>query len=442
MRATNSASCHSRSNRKGARAHPSSAVIDRHYSCPSERSRGISDYSALGKARDASTLLRMTNGFARHAKKIECAAESVCRAPVWAAVFFAFAVPSIARAQIFTSSIVSTEATMPMQHGSSVVELDDGSLLVSWYSATNEAARDSRIFCRRSMSDGLNWGPTQIGVSPGERARESWFANKAVGNSVLFQDKENVLWLFYAAVEFGGWSGAHVDYKISRDRGHTWSESHRLTRGLGDLPRNKPVELAGCEVLLPLSHSGFRKYAYGARWKTCAKLLQPSYPTIDGSKFSHPAFVAFGSNRVLAFVRARGGGMLQSTFFDLDKNGWSIPQPTNLPNSDSAIDAVRLEDGRILLAYNDHGTIRNPLSIAVSDDRGSGHAEAGLSAGAAFRKLRDIENEAGQDFSYPSLVRARDGTFYLTYTWHYRSAIKCVHFDASWLGLNPVSAGR
>jgi len=342
----------------------------------------------------------------------------------------AFAVASIARAQIFTSSIVSTEATMPMQHGSSVVELDDGSLLVSWYSATNEAARDSRIFCRRSTSDGLNWGPTQIAVSPGERARESWFANKAVGNSVLFQDKENVLWLFYAAVEAGGWSGAHVDYKTSRDRGHTWSESHRLTSGLGDLPRNKPVELAGCEILLPLSHSAFRKYAYGARWKTCAKLLQPSYPTIDGSKFSHPAFVAVGSNSVVAFVRARGGGMLQSTFFDPDKNGWSIPQSTNLPNSDSAIDAVRLADGRILLVYNDDGAVRNPLSIAISDD------------GTTFRKLRDVENESGQDFSYPSLVQAQDGTFYLSYTWHYRSAIKCAHFDANWLGLNPVSVGQ
>src|SRR5207245_11693206 len=118
-------------------------------------------------------------------------------------------------------------------------------------------------------------------------------------------------------------------------------------------------------------------------------------------------FVALGFNHVLAFVRARGGGMLESTFFDPDRNGWSIPQPTNLPNSDSAIDAVRLEDGRILLAYNDHGTIRNPLSIAVSADRGSGRAasfveptvrrEAPLSGGAAFRKLRDIENEAGQD---------------------------------------------
>src|SRR5438067_4602951 len=185
----------------------------------------------------------MTISFARQAKRIECAAASVCRALIWAAVVFTLAVACVARAQIFTSSIVSSEATMPMQHGSSIVELDDGSLLVSWYSATNEAARDSRIFYRRSTSDGSNWGPTQIAVSPGERARESWFANKAVGNSVLFQDKENVLWLFYAAVEAGGWSGAHVDYKTSRDRGHTWSESRRLTTGLGDLPRNKPVEL-------------------------------------------------------------------------------------------------------------------------------------------------------------------------------------------------------
>src|SRR5256885_13944732 len=61
-------------------------------------------------------------------------------------------------------------------------------------------------------------------------------------------------------------------------------------------------------------------------------------------------------------------GKLQGTFFDPGKNGWSIPEATNLPNPDSAIDAVPLNDGRILLAYNDDGTIRNPLSIAVSDD--------------------------------------------------------------------------
>src|SRR5205814_6580189 len=213
---------------------------------------------------------------------------------------------SIARAQVFSTSIVSAEMAMAMQHGSSLIELDDGSLLVSWYGGSKEAARDSRILLRHSAAGGTGWEPTQIAVNARECAAESWYSNKALGNTVLFQDKENIVWLFYAAVEFGGWSGAHIDYKTSRDRGHTWSESHRLTKGLGDLPRNKPVEFAECEILLPLSHSAVRKYAYGARWKTCGKLLQPSYPIIDGSKFSHPAFVALGSNRVLAFVRARG----------------------------------------------------------------------------------------------------------------------------------------
>src|SRR5437764_14146819 len=77
----------------------------------------------------------------------------------------AFGVTSSARAQIFSGSIVSTETTMPMQHGSSVVELDDGSLLVSWYSPSNEAARDSRISCRRSTSAGLHWRQRPTAVS-------------------------------------------------------------------------------------------------------------------------------------------------------------------------------------------------------------------------------------------------------------------------------------
>jgi predicted neuraminidase len=385
----------------------------------------------------------MTKGSAHNGKKIERAAECLCRIPLCAAFVFTLTGASLARGQLFTSSIVSTEAAMPMQHGSSIIELDDGSLLVSWYAASNEAARDSRILLRHSASGGTSWEPTQIAVNPRECAAESWFSNKALGNSVLFQDKENIVWLFYAAVEFGGWSGAHVDYKVSRDRGRTWSESHRLTNGLGDIPRSKPIALGPHEIFLPLSHSALRKYPSGARLEIAnGKIARKTSLPIANSKFSHPAFVAYNFNRVLAFLRARGGGKLQGTFFDPGKNGWSIPEPTNLLNPDSTIDAVRLDDGRILLVYNDNAAVRSPLSIAISDDRGNGRAEARLSAGVAFRKLRDIENEPGQDFSYPSLVRARDGTFYLTYTWHYRSAIKCVHFDANWLGLTPVSGGQ
>jgi predicted neuraminidase len=349
---------------------------------------------------------------------------------IWAVVFFALVTGSAASAQIFTSSNVSAEATMPVQHGSSVIELDDGSLLVSWYAGRTAAARDTRILLRRSTTGGASWEPTQTVVVPGECAAESWFSNKTLGNTTLFQDTEKVVWLFYAAVEFGGWSGAHIEYKTSRDRGRTWSEAHRLTGKLGDLPRSKPIELGSDDIFLPLSHSALRKYCGGIRLEISdGKITKKLRSTIAGKEYSHPTFVAIDSNRVLAFLRARRrDGSVQSASFDVSKNTWSSPQITNLRNPNSAIDAVRFAGGRILLAYNDSATYRNPLSIAMSDD------------GVNFRKLRDVENESGQEFFYPSLIRARDGTFYLTYTWHYCAVIKCIHFDARWLGLNLDSA--
>jgi predicted neuraminidase len=351
---------------------------------------------------------------------------------IWAVLFFALITGSTGSAQIFTSSDVSGEATTPVQHGSSIIELDDGSLLVSWYAGRKEAARDTRILVRRSMNGGTSWEPTQAAVVPGECAAESWFSNKTLGNTALFQDPENVVWLFYAAVQFGGWSGAHIEYKTSHDRGRTWSEAHRLTDRLGDLPRSKPIELGSDDIFLPLSHSAFRKFCGGMRLEVSGgKIIKKVLSAISGKEFSHPTFVAVDSNRVLAFLRARRhDGSVQSASFDVSRNTWSRPQVTNLRNPNSAIDAVPFDGGRILLAYNDDANYRNPLSIAVSDD------------GINFRKLRDIENEPGQEFFYPSLIRARDGTFYLTYTWHSYSTIKCVHFDAQWLGLNPVSDDR
>ena len=36
------------------------------------------------------------------------------------------------------------------------------------------------------------------------------------------------------------------------------------------------------------------------------------------------------------------------------------------------------------------------------------------------------------EYSYPSLIRTRDGDFHLLYTWN-RAYIKHVHFDPAWI---------
>jgi predicted neuraminidase len=82
-------------------------------------------------------------------------------------------------------------------------------------------------------------------------------------------------------------------------------------------------------------------------------------------------------------------------------------QATSLPNPDSGIDAVSLDDGRAMLAYNPSQEARSPLCLAVSSD------------GLSWRNVLVLEDGIG-GYSYPALIQGRDGNLHLTYTWNRR----------------------
>jgi predicted neuraminidase len=96
-----------------------------------------------------------------------------------------------------------------------------------------------------------------------------------------------------------------------------------------------------------------------------------------------------------------------------EDNGWtwSNATPSNLPNPDAAVDALRLRDGRILLAYNHAASGRENLQLALSSDEGRSWR-----AGPVF------EQAAQREFSYPNLAEDRRGRIHLTYTWDRRFA--------------------
>jgi len=97
---------------------------------------------------------------------------------------------------------------------------------------------------------------------------------------------------------------------------------------------------------------------------------------------------------------------------------------TALPNPNSAIDAVRLGDGRFLLVYNHSATNRNVLNIALSHD------------GQEWRAAGVLENAAGE-FSYPAVIQARDGLAHITYSWN-RQRIKHAIVDPAKLRPAPL----
>jgi predicted neuraminidase len=82
-------------------------------------------------------------------------------------------------------------------------------------------------------------------------------------------------------------------------------------------------------------------------------------------------------------------------------------------NPNSGIDAVTLKDGRHVIVYNPVKKGRSPISVAISSD------------GKTWKDVATLENEPGEEFSYPAVIQTNDGKIHITYTWK-RKRIKHV----------------
>jgi len=318
-----------------------------------------------------------------------------------------------------------------------IAALPDGALLVCWAAGSTEKARDVQILCSRSGPASRSWEWPRPVVQRGERAQGSWLRNLTLGNPVLFLDHQRFLWLFYAAVDAPlGWSGSHVDYKVSNDLGRTWGSSRRLVAGWGNLPRNGPLALgSGGRVLLPVYHELYGTHGYVLELKINRGAIERiDSRRIPGGDHLQPALVWAGPRRIVAYLRTASPRVLHvlRSEYDQASDRWSKPEALALPNSKSAVDAVNTGDGGILLAYNDSPTQRTPLSLAYSRDS------------RRFTKIWDFETAQGLRFSYPALIRAADGMYHLVYraqeSWA-PAAIKHVTFNQEWLALRVRAAG-
>jgi predicted neuraminidase len=92
---------------------------------------------------------------------------------------------------------------------------------------------------------------------------------------------------------------------------------------------------------------------------------------------------------------------------------WSAASATDIPCPNSGLDAVRLTDGRIVLACNPTHEGRTPLSLLASNDNG-----------VTWPWRLDLETAPGE-YSYPSIIQASDGTVHVAYT-HLRTSIRHV----------------
>ena len=321
---------------------------------------------------------------------------------------------------LVSEDFVFTKATFPQCHASTLCETSRG-LVVAWFGGTEEKAKDVGIWV--SYHDGSGWSSPREwanGVQHRDHRHPCW-------NPVLYQPPGDgpTLLFFKVGPNPKEWWG---ELMVSYDRGRTFRERRRLPEGIDGPVRCKPVLLDDGKTLLCGSSTEYDGWRVHFEKITLSDGLpsgnwQRIGPIHEASEFNaiQPTILRHADGKLQVLCRTKES-VVSSSFSNDAGESWSKMEAINLPNPNSGIDVVTLQDGRHLLIYNHLGSgqsgwgRRGLLNLAISSD------------GIEWRKVAVLEQEKGAEFSYPAIIQADDGLVHMTYTWK-RQRIKRVVVD-------------
>ena len=316
--------------------------------------------------------------------------------------------------------------TGPYKHPACLTELDNGDLYLVYYGGEGEYATETAVFgARRKRGETLWSTPTPIARDP----------LRSVGNGVIWQAPDGLVWLFYVVRDGATWSTSRIQLKISRDRAETWSDASVLALESGMMVRNRPIVLADGSYFLPAYHeTGHDTEVVGADSTSLFFRFDPKsrkWSETERIKSARgniqPAVVELEPGHLVAYCR-RGGDYSPKTIGYLvrseSRDGgrtWTEGVDAAFPNPNAAVDFLKLKSGSLLLVYNDSMTSRTPLTVALSTD-----------GDKSYPRRKNLAQGPG-DFAYPIAIEARDGTIHVVYTTERRKVIMHATFDEEWV---------
>jgi len=391
----------------------------------------------------------------------------------------------LAAAAVAAQPLYKSELIFPPEkihnHSSSVVELPNGNLLAVWYHGSGEREADDVVIdaARYNRKTGKWTAPFIIADTPG-------FPDS---NPVVFIDSKQRLFLMWPTIIAHQWETALMKYRISTDyqqeqgppkwefqdniiiipknigektrevfgklaagAGPTADRAKKEIEHADDMyfsrmgwfTRTHPLELPSGRILVPLYSDG---YSYGimAISDDHGYTWTGSEP-IAGFGGVQPSVVRKKDGTLVAYLRDNGPAPKRAQFSHSEDNGvsWAPATDTDILNPGTSLEVIALRNGDWIMVYNDLESKRYSLVAAISDDEGK-----------TWKWRRHLDGDPSKvstdEYHYPSVIQAKDGTIQMTYSYYTKAGqtIKHVQLSEDWVkagdGVSPsesTSPGR
>jgi predicted neuraminidase len=317
-------------------------------------------------------------------------------------------------------------------HSPAVVELSGGRLRAFWYGGAAEGAKDAAIYSAVYDPGRERWSQEVPLILKEETEKGLKRYVKTLGNPVVLKMGPDFLWLFYVSVSMGGWSGSAINLTTSKDEGKTWTPPRRLIASpffnLSTLVKGRPFLFKDGTIGLPVYHEFIGKFGELLRLDRKGHVIHKN--RLSWGRFSlQPVIIPTAGERAICLMRYCGSSLPRILSLNTKDGGirWSCPKKTDLPNPNSAIAALRVDGGGLLLVFNNSEHKRDDLSLAHSSDHGNTWRVI-----YTFEKKTAMTEEDDRQFSYPYLIRDSSGVFHLLYSAN-KTHIKHVQFNFPWV---------
>lgn len=306
-----------------------------------------------------------------------------------------------------------------------VVRLPDGSLKIFY----NE--RGKFVGSMTSTDDGRTWS---------EPVKEFDVTGETAHAIQVLLDRHGELQVYYLVIARNG-RKLGVDYFLDLWRCATvdgrkrWSQPQMAYHGAVGALRGI-VQMKSGRIVVPFSTAHPERKAGppignfyttavysdddGATWQLSpSQLTAPCYDGYNGGNYGavEPTAVELNDGRLWMLIRTQTGRMYES--FSRDGAEWSPAEPSRFYGSNSPAMFRRLDDGRLLLIWNNAQVGPKHDGQGVYSGRDAIHAALSNDDGRTWRGFRelyrdptrhgtsDVRNDRGT--AYPDAVQTRDG---------------------------------